>query len=83
MCNLDTEGTKHGCGHYVITNKLRKYDCNNQFCALSVKHNPDCQDCQCDKFMGPDRSEKVTATTPNYCGLCQYWYKGPGSVPRR
>ncbi|THH18755.1 hypothetical protein EW146_g2294 [Bondarzewia mesenterica] len=35
MCNLETEGTKYGCGHYVITKKLRKIDCNNRYCIWS------------------------------------------------
>ncbi|VDB95103.1 unnamed protein product [Peniophora sp. CBMAI 1063] len=82
MCNLDTEGTQHGCGHYVITKKLRKNDCGSRWCAASVAHPKDCRNCQCDKFLGPDASETITCRTDEYCSTCHYWYRGPGRAIR-
>jgi len=32
------EGTQHGCGHYIVTKKLRKEDCDYQFCMNSESH---------------------------------------------
>ncbi|KAH9978758.1 hypothetical protein BGW80DRAFT_1280760 [Lactifluus volemus] len=82
MCNLETEGTKHGCGHYVITKKLRKIDCGNRYCVWSIDHPKLCHPCYCDKFFGPDAKETVTASTPEYCSDCDYWYRGPGKQQR-
>lgn len=36
VCN--SEGTQHGCGHYIVTRKLSKEDCGNQFCMNSDMH---------------------------------------------
>ncbi|KAF8658250.1 hypothetical protein AX16_002026 [Volvariella volvacea WC 439] len=83
MCNLDTEGTKHGCGHYIITKKLVKIDCNDPFCIHSSAHPDPCPHCpSCNRYLGPDRTETVTRTTKDYCTTCQYWYNGPGSIKR-
>ncbi|KAF8472913.1 hypothetical protein DFH94DRAFT_142868 [Russula ochroleuca] len=82
MCNLETEGTKYGCG----TKKLRRIDCNNRYCVWSKAHPQPvnlCQPCYCDKFFGPDAKETVTASTPDYCSDCHYWYRGPGQQQRR
>ncbi|KAI9442234.1 hypothetical protein H4582DRAFT_1927259 [Lactarius indigo] len=86
MCNLETEGTKYGCGHYVITKKLRKIDCGNRYCVWSIAHPQPasvCQPCICEKFFGPDAKETVTASTPEYCSDCHYWYRGAGQQQRR
>ena len=41
-----SEGTLHSCGHYIITKKLRKDDCNSKFCIFSARHPPtDCPSC--------------------------------------
>lgn len=41
-----SEGTQHGCGHYIITKKLRKDDCNSRFCIFSARHPlTDCPSC--------------------------------------
>ncbi|KAF8893318.1 hypothetical protein BD779DRAFT_1505581 [Infundibulicybe gibba] len=84
MCNLETEGTKHGCGHYVITKKVGKRDCRSQFCVHSICHAPECPHCpSCERYLGPDVAETVTRTTPDYCPECAYWYKGAGRQSRR
>ncbi|KAI9459084.1 hypothetical protein F5148DRAFT_1276825 [Russula earlei] len=97
MCNLETYVTfpsmpltpslltflsLYGCG----TKKLRKIDCNNRYCVWSIAHPQPvslCQPCYCDKFFGPDAKETVTASTPEYCSDCHYWYRGPGQQRRR
>ncbi|KAI9463652.1 hypothetical protein BJY52DRAFT_1115651, partial [Lactarius psammicola] len=81
-----SEGTKYGCGHYVITKKLRKIDCGNRYCVWSIAHPQPasvCQPCYCDKFFGPDAKETVTANTHEYCSDCHYWYRGAGQQQRR
>ena len=35
------------------------------------------------QFFGPDAKETITLEVPDYCNHCQYWFKGPGSIPRR
>ncbi|EIM81248.1 uncharacterized protein STEHIDRAFT_66971 [Stereum hirsutum FP-91666 SS1] len=79
----NSEGTKYGCGHYVITKKLRKIDCNNSHCSYSRRHPSNCSPCQCEKFLGPDAAETITARTEEYCSECHYWYRGPGAQRRR
>ncbi|KAI6026258.1 hypothetical protein PISMIDRAFT_674380 [Pisolithus microcarpus 441] len=79
MCNLETEGTKYGCGHYQVTRKVRKIDCNSPYCTHSIRHSPNCLDCHCERYLGPDLKETITFTTTNYCASCQYWFKGPGA----
>ncbi|TFK75425.1 hypothetical protein BDN72DRAFT_738046, partial [Pluteus cervinus] len=74
-----SEGTKHGCGHYIITRKLAKIDCRSQYCLHSVNHASNCPHCpSCDRYLGPDHSETVTQTTTEYCTACAYWYQGAG-----
>ncbi|PPQ98632.1 hypothetical protein CVT24_003965 [Panaeolus cyanescens] len=83
MCRLHTEGTKHGCGHYIITRKLLQEDCMNRFCIFSQAHQSDCPHCpQCRRYYDPDASEKITLKTSDFCRECEYWFKGPGSRPR-
>ncbi|KAH7913153.1 hypothetical protein BJ138DRAFT_1134265 [Hygrophoropsis aurantiaca] len=72
MCNLETEGTKHGCG----TRKLRKIDCGSMYCIHSSHHSRNCMDCHCERYFGPDAKEIITFTTTEYCPSCQYWFKG-------
>ncbi|KAF9475547.1 hypothetical protein BDN70DRAFT_813977, partial [Pholiota conissans] len=78
------EGTMHGCGHYIITRKVRKDDCNDRFCIFSARHpEANCVHCpECKRYFGPDASETITLRTPEYCRECEYWYKGPGSRRR-
>ncbi|GBE81083.1 hypothetical protein SCP_0308080 [Sparassis crispa] len=77
MCNLTTEGTKYGgCGHYIITVKTGKIDCNNPYCVHSQRHRTPCHNCACEKFYGPDASETVTSFSRDYCPECRPWYKG-------
>ncbi|CAL1707540.1 unnamed protein product [Somion occarium] len=79
MCNLHTEGTKYGCGHYVITRKVSKIDCNNPYCALSRAHRNPCHGCMHDHYYGPDASETITARTSEFCDECHaYWKVGAG-----
>ncbi|KAI0081212.1 hypothetical protein K474DRAFT_1703958 [Panus rudis PR-1116 ss-1] len=74
MCNLETEGTKYGCGHYVITKKVAKHDCGSPYCTHSAAHNPHCRNCTHDHFLGPDKSEKITFSTSEFCNICdEYW----------
>ncbi|KZT26736.1 hypothetical protein NEOLEDRAFT_1062416, partial [Neolentinus lepideus HHB14362 ss-1] len=73
-----SEGTKYGCGHYVVTRKVRKLDCGNQYCIHSIRHPNPCPNCQCDRYYGPDAKETVTKTTTDYCSECHYWYRGAG-----
>ncbi|EGN99769.1 hypothetical protein SERLA73DRAFT_179966 [Serpula lacrymans var. lacrymans S7.3] len=82
MCNLETEGTKYGCGHYKVTKKVRKLDCMSPYCIHSSRHPSYCPDCHCDRFFGPDAKETITLTTKEYCTSCQYWFKG-GAQQRR
>ncbi|KAG2059024.1 hypothetical protein BDR06DRAFT_949650 [Suillus hirtellus] len=82
MCNLETEGTKFGCGHYKVTRKLKKIDCYNQYCIHSVYHPRNCPDCHCERYFGPDARETITHRTADYCVSCQYWFKD-GACQRR
>ncbi|KAL4244007.1 hypothetical protein ABKN59_010677 [Abortiporus biennis] len=76
MCNLETEGTKYACGHYVITKKLRKVDCYSPYCIHSARHKNPCPDCSHhEKFLGPDLKETVTCVSKEFCDQCQYWYQ--------
>ncbi|KAF9244908.1 hypothetical protein BU15DRAFT_85753 [Melanogaster broomeanus] len=78
MCNLETEGTKYGCG----TRKVKKIDCGSPYCVHSARHPRNCADCHCELYLGPDAKETITFTTPDYCASCQYWFKG-GAQHRR
>ncbi|THH18469.1 hypothetical protein EUX98_g8951 [Antrodiella citrinella] len=76
MCNLETEGTKYACGHYAITRKLRKIDCNLDTCIHSRRHHMPCYNCDYhEKFLGPDAKETVTAYSKDFCDQCSVWYK--------
>ncbi|KAF9654003.1 hypothetical protein BDM02DRAFT_3125415 [Thelephora ganbajun] len=79
---LYSEGTKFGCGHYQITRQLRKIDCGNRYCCHSMKHPQTCPGCACQIFLGPDKSETVTAVNQGYCNQCVPWY-GMGPVGGR
>ncbi|OCH85809.1 hypothetical protein OBBRIDRAFT_283706 [Obba rivulosa] len=84
MCNLETEGTKYICGHYIITKKLCKHDCWNPRCIHSASHPNPCHNCQCDRYLGPDLKETVTASSRDFCPECKPWYRGPlGELMRR
>ncbi|KAI0371033.1 hypothetical protein BV20DRAFT_206456 [Pilatotrama ljubarskyi] len=74
MCRLETEGTKYGCGHYIITRKLRKIDCESQWCYHSRRHRNPCHNCSCDRYYGPDASETITAVRPEFCPECYPFY---------
>ncbi|OAX42261.1 hypothetical protein K503DRAFT_710915 [Rhizopogon vinicolor AM-OR11-026] len=75
MCNLETEGTKYGCGHYKVTRKIRKLDCHSQYCIHSMYHPHNCPDCHCEQYFGPDARETITLRTPKYCASCEYWFQ--------
>ncbi|KAG7098556.1 hypothetical protein E1B28_000490 [Marasmius oreades] len=75
MCNLETEGTKYGCGHYVKTRDVRKLDCGRSTCTLSARHPVNCKSPECNLYYGPDRKETITYTTEEYCPPCHYWFK--------
>ncbi|KAJ7579256.1 hypothetical protein C8J56DRAFT_1059482 [Mycena floridula] len=83
MCNKETEGTKHGCGHYIAKRTTAVIDCGSRYCRISASHPPSCNSNSCKQFYGPDRKEVITVTTPNYCDMCEYWYHGQGSRPRQ
>ena len=34
----DSEGVQYGCGHYIVTDRLSKDDCCDQFCMNSDLH---------------------------------------------
>ncbi|KLO14298.1 hypothetical protein SCHPADRAFT_889422 [Schizopora paradoxa] len=71
-----SEGTKFGCGHYLITRKVKKIDCMSRTCTHSSRHIVPCRDCNCEKFVGPDREERITKTLPeDYCDHCEKWYR--------
>ncbi|KZT41488.1 hypothetical protein SISSUDRAFT_1126454 [Sistotremastrum suecicum HHB10207 ss-3] len=76
MCNLITEGTSHGCGHYVITKRVDKVDCGSPRCKHSNRHDPNCRDCfgTCSQYLGPDRSETVTQRVKDFCDSCHQYY---------
>ncbi|KAF8844690.1 hypothetical protein BDN67DRAFT_671923 [Paxillus ammoniavirescens] len=82
MCNLETEGTKYGCGHYKPTRKVKQIDCGSPYCVHSVHHPRSCMDCHCERYLGPDLKETITYRTAEYCASCQYWFKG-GAQHRR
>ncbi|KAF8798711.1 hypothetical protein BYT27DRAFT_7228292 [Phlegmacium glaucopus] len=83
MCRLHTEGTQHGCGHYIITRKVLKTDCLSRFCMNSTYHQEDCPHCpNCKRYFDPDATEKITLRTPDYCRECEYWFKGAGARRR-
>ncbi|KAH9940507.1 uncharacterized protein BXZ73DRAFT_98934 [Epithele typhae] len=83
MCNLDTEGAKYDCGHYIITRKLRKIDCESPYCYNSRRHPNPCPGCSCDRYFGPDASEKVIAVYRGYCPECAPYYAHTMSKPGR
>jgi len=84
MCQLHTEGTQYGCGHYVITNKYDKRDCDNRYCIYSTAHPSNCPNCpNCKRYYGPDLSETITRRTTDYCSECQWWYQGDGAKNKR
>ncbi|TFK26464.1 hypothetical protein FA15DRAFT_679546 [Coprinopsis marcescibilis] len=76
MCSLKTEGTKHGCGHYIITRKVEQRDCNSPYCIHSRLHaQPNCPHCpHCRRFLEPDHEEIITQQTNIFCKSCEYWF---------
>ncbi|TFL04518.1 hypothetical protein BDV98DRAFT_319951 [Pterulicium gracile] len=82
MCNLDTEGTKFGCGHYVTTRKVNKRDCRDRYCTHSSRHTQPCDCSHCERYLGPDCSETITHTTTDLCKNCVGYY-GTGAHPWR
>ncbi|GLB37049.1 hypothetical protein LshimejAT787_0401000 [Lyophyllum shimeji] len=84
MCQLSTEGTHYGCGHYVVTRTVAKRDCGTKYCMNSRLHMENCPHCpHCLRYYGPDYEQKITLETKTYCSDCEYWFKGPGSKPRK
>ncbi|KAF5316892.1 hypothetical protein D9611_003954 [Ephemerocybe angulata] len=81
MCRIHSEGTQHGCGHYIITREVSKRDCNSKGCIKSAMHPPSCPNCACKRFLEPDFQETVTAKTKDFCAHCQYWFKKNGTAP--
>ncbi|KAF8234018.1 hypothetical protein L208DRAFT_1264013, partial [Tricholoma matsutake] len=78
-----SEGTHHGCGHYVVTRTLEKHDCGNRFCTLSQSHLRDCPHCpNCTRYAGPDIAERTVVDTRTWCPQCEYWYNGAGAKRR-
>ncbi|EIW63113.1 uncharacterized protein TRAVEDRAFT_43419 [Trametes versicolor FP-101664 SS1] len=83
MCCLDTEGTRYFCGHYIITKKLRKHDCQSPWCWNSIRHRcPPNSGCSCDRYFGPDANETVTEVSPDFCPECAPHF-GPKRIRRR
>ncbi|KDR75889.1 hypothetical protein GALMADRAFT_512444 [Galerina marginata CBS 339.88] len=83
MCRLHTEGTQHGCGHYIITRKVAKEDCRSKYCINSDRHPDNCPSCpNCKRYFEPDATETITKKTPDYCPECEYWFKGAGARRR-
>ncbi|KAF8161098.1 hypothetical protein B0H34DRAFT_366145 [Crassisporium funariophilum] len=84
MCRLHTEGTQHGCGHYIITRKVMKEDCLSRFCINSNYHQENnCPHCpNCKRYFDPDAKETITVRSPEFCRECEYWFKGPGARRR-
>ncbi|KAI0092961.1 hypothetical protein BDY19DRAFT_399383 [Irpex rosettiformis] len=82
MCNLETEGIQYACGHYVITRKIRKIDCNKPTCVHSAQHRTPCNHCDYhEKFLGPDASEKIISVNPEFCDSCKpFWYDQRGGA---
>ncbi|KAJ4002053.1 hypothetical protein F5050DRAFT_1719408, partial [Lentinula boryana] len=76
MCNLETEGIKYGCGHYVAMKTVNKIDCMRSTCTKSVRHPPYCHSSECSLYYGPARSETITQRTTEFCEHCDYWFKG-------
>ncbi|KIM40126.1 hypothetical protein M413DRAFT_73871, partial [Hebeloma cylindrosporum] len=75
-----SEGTHHGCGHYIITRKVAREDCRTKYCMNSDLHMQNCPHCpNCKRYFDPDASETVTLKTPEWCPECTYWYLGPGA----
>ncbi|KAF9566760.1 hypothetical protein CPC08DRAFT_82584 [Agrocybe pediades] len=79
-----SEGTMYGCGHYIITRKVAKEDCQNRWCVNSVKHPQNgCGACpNCKRYYDPDASETITGRSTEYCHECEYWFKGHGARHR-
>ncbi|KAK7472579.1 hypothetical protein VKT23_000692 [Stygiomarasmius scandens] len=75
MCNLESEGVKYGCGHYVKVRDVNKIDCMRSNCTLSVTHPRTCRSSSCAIYYGPDRSETIIRTTEEYCSHCEFWFK--------
>ncbi|KAJ3775026.1 hypothetical protein FB446DRAFT_685080 [Lentinula raphanica] len=76
MCNLETEGTKYGCGHYVATKTVNIIDCMRSTCTKSSRHPPYCHSSDCSIYYGPARTETITQRTTEFCQHCDYWFKG-------
>ncbi|KNZ80552.1 hypothetical protein J132_05673 [Termitomyces sp. J132] len=78
------EGIRYGCGHYVVVREGPKRDCGSKYCIYSGRHMQKCPHCpNCNRYYGPDHEQTVVKDTKAYCNDCEYWYKGPGSIPRR
>ncbi|KAE9411476.1 hypothetical protein BT96DRAFT_912038 [Gymnopus androsaceus JB14] len=67
MCNLETEGIKYGCGHYVPVRVVRKIDCMRPTCTKSSRHPPHCNSSHCDLYFGPARKETIIQRTDAFC----------------
>ncbi|KAF9071758.1 hypothetical protein BDP27DRAFT_501983 [Rhodocollybia butyracea] len=72
MCNLETEGIKYGCGHYIATRTLFKVDCMRSTCTKSVRHSPSCRSADCSIYYGPARSESIIQRSNHFCPHCQH-----------
>ncbi|KAI0344849.1 hypothetical protein BDW22DRAFT_1312286, partial [Trametopsis cervina] len=72
---VHSEGIQYGCGHYVITNTLRKIDCEKPTCVHSHRHRTPCDYCQYhEQFLGPDASEKILSSHAEFCDACRpFW----------
>lgn len=81
MCQLHTEGTQYGCGHYVIvrpphsrqttahaqqTNKYDKRDCASRYCIFSAAHPPNCPSCPSCKRVSFPLSRLVPLNQPPF-----------------
>ncbi|RXW21635.1 hypothetical protein EST38_g4204 [Candolleomyces aberdarensis] len=84
MCRIHSEGTQHGCGHYIITKEVSKRDCGNRFCMNSDQHPSNCPHCpNCKRYLDPDYQETVTKKTTDFCSHCDYWFRTNGGAVRQ
>ncbi|KIP10854.1 hypothetical protein PHLGIDRAFT_115001 [Phlebiopsis gigantea 11061_1 CR5-6] len=84
MCNLETEGLQYSCGHYVITRKVNKIDCNSPYCTWSSRHRQPCNPCDHEKYLGPDAKETITGSVNDFCDQCRpYWLAKNADKTRR